>query len=100
MGTDGKEINIGSNSVIKADGGAVRVDGDIIVNSKYFSAGGTWTGDNGSITVNGGGQLRVSGTFTYANGITLNGGLLFNDGDNNSSAKVIWKTFRMIISES
>ena len=88
LGTANNEINIGSASVIKADGGAVRADGNIVVNSGYLSAGGTWTGD-GSITVNAGGVLRASGTFTYPKGITLNGGILFNDGDNNSSAKAV-----------
>ena len=84
LGTPGNEINIGTNSLVKTDGGAVRVDGNIIVNSSYFSAGGDWTG-NGNITVNSG-TMRIYGTFSYPKGITLNGGTLFNDGDSDSSA--------------
>ncbi len=80
-------ISIGSSSIIKADGGAVRVDGNVVVSSGYLSAFGTWTGD-GSIKVNSGGVLRINNGFKYDTGITLNGGILFNDGDNNSSAKV------------
>ena len=84
LGVEGNEINIGTNSLVKTDGGAVRVDGNIVVNSSYFSAGGDWTG-NGSITVNSG-TMRIYGTFSYPKGITLNGGTLFNDGDSDSSA--------------
>ncbi len=84
LGVSGNEMNIGTNSLVKTDGGAVRVDGNIVVNSSYFSAGGDWTG-NGNITVNSG-TMRIYGTFSYPKGITLNGGTLFNDGDSDDSA--------------
>ena len=84
LGVSGNEINIGTNSLVKTNGGAVRVDGNIVVNSSYFSAGGDWTG-NGNITVNSG-TMRIYGTFSYPKGITLNGGTLFNDGDSDDSA--------------
>ncbi|MBR0239019.1 MAG: autotransporter-associated beta strand repeat-containing protein [Thermoguttaceae bacterium] len=91
LGTANNNINIGSSSIIKADGGAVRVDGNVVVSSGYLSAFGTWTG-NGSIKVNSGGVLRINNGFKYDTGITLNGGILFNDGDNNSSAKVTFES--------
>ncbi|MBR5161496.1 MAG: autotransporter-associated beta strand repeat-containing protein, partial [Thermoguttaceae bacterium] len=84
LGVEGNEINIGTNSLVKTDGGAVRVDGNIVVDSSYLSAGGDWTG-NGNITVNSG-TMRIYGTFSYPKGITLNGGTLFNDGDSDGSA--------------
>ena len=84
LGVSGNEINIGTNSLVKTNGGAVRVDGNIVVNTSYLSAGGDWTG-NGNITVNSG-TMRIYGTFSYPKGITLNGGTLFNDGDSDDSA--------------
>ena len=85
LGTPGNELNIGARSLVKADGGAVRVDGNIVVNSVFMSGGGDWTGD-GSITVNNGGTMRIYGSFSYPKGIILNGGTLFNDGDSDSNA--------------
>ena len=88
LGTANNNINIGSNSIIKTDGGAVRVDGNVVVNSEYLSVSGNWTG-NGNVTVNSGGMLRINGTFGFAKGITLNGGLLFNDGEHDGKTATI-----------
>lgn len=88
LGTANNNISIGSSSIIKADGGAVRVDGNVVVDSEYLSVSGNWTG-NGNVTVNSGGMLRINGTFGFTNGITLNGGLLFNDGEHNGETATV-----------
>ena len=81
LGTSGNTINIGSDATIKPNGGTVRVDGKIVVNSGKLFVTGEWTG-NGSISVESNGQFRISGSFTYSKGITLNGGLLMNAAEN------------------
>ena len=83
LGVENSSMNVGSGSVVKTNGGAIKVDGNIVVNSGQLHASGTWTEGKGTITVNSGAQLRVGGTIGIANGITLAGGLLFNDGDYN-----------------
>ena len=83
LGVENSSMNVGSGTVVKTNGGAIKVDGNIVVNSGQLHASGTWTEGKGTITVNSGAQLRVGGTIGLANGITLAGGLLFNDGDYN-----------------
>ncbi|MBQ2620975.1 MAG: autotransporter-associated beta strand repeat-containing protein [Thermoguttaceae bacterium] len=83
LGTSGDSINIGSGTNIKTSGGTIKVDGNIFVTSGHLYASGNWKTGTGKITVNSGTQLRVGGTIGLANGITLAGGLLFNDGDTN-----------------
>ncbi|MBR6435275.1 MAG: autotransporter-associated beta strand repeat-containing protein, partial [Thermoguttaceae bacterium] len=82
LGTANNEMKVGSASTIKANGGTVRVDGNVVVDSGALTVYGTWTGENGSINVKSGGQLTVDRSYTFAKGITLSGGLLVNDSGN------------------
>ena len=89
LGTAGNAITAPGGTQIKAEGGAVRVDGILTVTSGSVTAKGDWTG-NGAIKVNGG-DFRVSTSFSYAKGITLNGGILRNanvGGNNNSNSTI------------
>ena len=85
LGTASNEMNVGSASTIKANGGTVRVDGNVVVDSGALTVYGTWTGENGSINVKSGGQLTVDSSYTFAKGITLSGGLLVNDSSNGAT---------------
>ena len=68
MGTEGNSITAQEGTTIKANGGAVRVDGNVVVNSGKLFVSGVWTGD-GSISVEPNGQFRISDSFTYPKGI-------------------------------
>ena len=81
LGTEGNSITAQEGTTIKANGGSVRVDGNVVVNSGKLFVSGVWTGD-GSISVEPNGQFRISDSFTYPKGITLNGGLLMNAAGN------------------
>ncbi|MBR5710901.1 MAG: autotransporter-associated beta strand repeat-containing protein, partial [Thermoguttaceae bacterium] len=83
LGTAGNDLKINSGVLIKADGGAVQVDGNLIVESGNFYPGGTWSTGSGTITLKSGTEMRVGGTMGLTNGVKLDGGLLFNDGDHN-----------------
>ena len=83
IGTEGKDITVKRGSSIKASGGAVRVDGNLIFEapgSGNVTCDGSWTG-NGSITLDGG-YIRVGTNFNTTTGIKFNGGsILNNDND-------------------
>ena len=81
LGTPGNAMYIKPTSSLIANGGEVRVDGDVIFNdsSSYVICGGSWTGD-GSVTVQGG-YIRVN-TLDFTNGITFDGGLILNNDNN------------------
>ncbi|MBR5711332.1 MAG: autotransporter-associated beta strand repeat-containing protein [Thermoguttaceae bacterium] len=80
LGTAGNSITALDGTSIKADGGAVRVDGNLNINSGVLTAQGDWTG-NGAINVKTGTQLRINSSFSYPNDITLKGGILRNAKD-------------------
>ena len=80
LGTAGNSITALDGTSIKADGGAVRVDGNLNINSGVLTAQGDWTG-NGAINVKTGTQLRINSSFNYPNDITLKGGILRNAKD-------------------
>ncbi len=82
LGTAGNNLKINSGVLIKEDGGEVQVDGNLIVESGIFYPVGSWSTGNGTVTVKSGAQMRVGGTFGSTIGITLDGGKLFNDGEN------------------
>ena len=91
LGTSGNAITAPGGTKIKTDGGAVRVDGNLNVNSGILTVKGDWTGA-GAINVNGDttatGQLRVDTSFSYATGITLNGGILRNSNDTDTNVTI------------
>ena len=89
LGTAGNELKINSGVLIKADGGEVQVDGNLIVESGTFYPGGTWTTGNGTITVKSGAIMRVGGTMGLTKGVKLDGGQLFNDGDHNGKTATV-----------
>ena len=81
FGAAGKDITIGKTSIIAtSDSGVIRVDGNVVIDTSYVTASGAWTG-NGAIKVNTGGQFRINGTLNFDKGVTLNGGMIFNDGE-------------------
>ena len=82
LGVAGNDMKINTGVLIKEDGGEVQVDGNLIVESDIFRASGTWSTGNGTITLKSGSQMRVGGTMGPTIGVKLDGGLLFNDGDN------------------
>ncbi len=89
LGTAGNELKINSGVLIKADGGAVQVDGNLIVESGTFYPGGTWSTGNGTVTVKSGAVMRVGGTFGPTIGVKLDGGQLFNDGDHDGKTATV-----------
>ncbi|MCR5165333.1 MAG: autotransporter-associated beta strand repeat-containing protein [Thermoguttaceae bacterium] len=89
LGTAGNELKINSGVLIKEDGGEVQVDGNLIVESGTFRASGTWATGNGTITLKSGAQMRVGGTMGPTIGVKLDGGLLFNDGDNGGKTATV-----------
>jgi len=82
LGTAGNTITATPVTSILADGGTVRVDGDLVLTERnsYVICGGSWTG-NGTVTIDGG-YMRVN-TFDFTNGITFNGGLILNNTTDN-----------------
>ncbi|MBQ6616800.1 MAG: autotransporter-associated beta strand repeat-containing protein [Thermoguttaceae bacterium] len=80
LGTANNQITLGAGARIISNGGTVRVDGNININSEFVTVKGAWTG-NGSITVSSGGELRAETNFSFDKGITLSGGTLRNATD-------------------
>ena len=80
LGTANNQITLGAGARIISNGGTVRVDGNININSESVTVKGAWTG-NGSITVSSGGELRAESNFSFDKGITLSGGTLRNATD-------------------
>ena len=89
LGTAGNDLKINSGVLIKADGGAVQVDGNLIVESGIFYPGGTWSTGTGTVTVKSGAVMRVGGTFGPTIGVKLDGGQLFNDGERNGKTATV-----------
>ena len=89
LGTAGNDLKINSGVLIKADGGAVQVDGNLIVESGTFYPGGTWSTGTGTVTVKSGAVMRVGGTFGPTIGVKLDGGQLFNDGDHDGKTATV-----------
>ena len=89
LGKAGNDMKINSGVIIKEDGGQVQVDGNLIVESGMFSPRGTWDTGNGTITLKSGTETRVGGSIGSTIGIKLDGGLLFNDGDNGGTTVTI-----------
>ncbi len=81
FGASGESMTIKPTSTIAANGGTVRIDGDVSFEdaSSYTTVSGAWTG-NGSLTLNGG-YIRIGGTFDFTNGINLNGGVILNNNN-------------------
>ena len=89
LGVAGNDMKINTGVLIKEDGGEVQVDGNLIVESDIFRASGTWSTGNGTITLKSGSQMRVGGTMGPTIGVKLDGGLLFNDGDNGGKTATV-----------
>ncbi|MBR5161021.1 MAG: autotransporter-associated beta strand repeat-containing protein, partial [Thermoguttaceae bacterium] len=89
LGTAGNDLKINSGVLIKADGGAVQVDGNLIVESGIFYPGGTWSTGTGTVTVKSGAVMRVGGTFGPTIGVKLDGGQLFNDGEHDGKTATV-----------
>ncbi|MBR0238182.1 MAG: autotransporter-associated beta strand repeat-containing protein [Thermoguttaceae bacterium] len=77
LGTTGNAIAAQDGSSITANGGDVRVDGNLNISSGTVTVKGDWTG-NGAINVNNDGEMHVATSFSHTNEIKLNGGTLRN----------------------
>ena len=84
FGVPGETMTIKPLSKISTNGGAIRIDGNVVLDdgSSYVLCTGDWTG-NGNLTIDGG-YMRVGDSFNFSNGITFNGGMLINN-DNNAT---------------
>ena len=82
LGTEGNTITVKRGASIKASGGAVRVDGNLVFESAgsgYVLCDGSWTG-SGSIKLDGG-YIRVGTKFNTTTGINFNGGSILNNNN-------------------
>ena len=82
FGTEGETITIKRNSSVNANGGAVRVDGNLVFEapgSGFVACDGSWTG-SGSMTLDGG-YIRVGTNFNTTTGINFNGGSILNNNN-------------------
>ena len=84
FGVPGETMSIKPLSKISTNGGAIRIDGNVVLDdrSSYVLCTGDWTG-NGKLTIDGG-YMRVGDSFNFSNGITFNGGMIVNN-DNNAT---------------